>query len=333
MTYVAGIDLGAGTTKCAILDEEQRVRGRGLTRTMADFERVAEEALSRALAEAALGRGDLAYIATTGLGRYSVPFRDLQVTDLTCGARGAHFLFPTAGYVLDMGAQSTRAIRLGDAGRVKAFHMNEKCAAGSGGFLERAARYLEVSVEQIGLLAMHSSQPQPISSVCAVLAETEIINHVSDGRRVEDILRGIHESLADRSLAQLRRVGASGEVVFIGGVALQESMVRAAQEKWKLPVLVPKEPQYTTALGAALLGLRRLHKLRAETSRRGGAEAKGGEALVERFVAAAESLRGIKKVFTLVHPDQAGIPEFFRALGFQRGQMVQMEKSVPGAEC
>ncbi len=267
MISVAGIDLGSSTTKCVVLDEEQRVRGRGLTRTLADFERVAREALAQALAEAGVACEDLHYVATTGLGRYSVALRDLQITDLTCGARGAHFLFPSAGYVLDMGAQSTRAVRLGDGGRVKAFHMNEKCAAGSGGFLERAAKYLEVSVDQIGALAMQSTQPQPISSVCAVLAESEIINHVSDGKRVEDILRGIHESLADRSLGQLRRVGASGEVAFIGGVALQESMVRAAQEKWKLTVHVPKEPQYTTALGAALLGLRRIQKLRAESKK------------------------------------------------------------------
>jgi predicted CoA-substrate-specific enzyme activase len=262
MSLVAGIDLGSGSTKCVILDEAHRVRGKGVARTRADFEKVARETVEAALAGARLRREDIDYVATTGMGRHSVSFRDIQITDLTCAARGAHFLFPHTHFVLDMGAQSTRAVKLREGGKVKEFHMNEKCAAGSGGFLERAAKYLEVRVEEIGTLAMRSQHPQPISSVCAVLAESEIINHVSDGRSVEDILRGIHESLADRSLGQLKRVGLNGEVTFIGGVALQESMVRVCREKWGVPVNVPEDPQYTTALGAALLGLRRLQKLR-----------------------------------------------------------------------
>jgi predicted CoA-substrate-specific enzyme activase len=141
--------------------------------------------------------------------------------------------------------------------------MNEKCAAGSGGFLERAAKYLEVTVGDIGGLSLRSTKPQPISSVCAVLAESEIINHVSDGVSVDDILRGIHNSLADRALNLLKRVGLDGEITLIGGVALQEGMVVALREKLGVPVNVPEAPQYTTALGAALLGLQRFRKLSA----------------------------------------------------------------------
>jgi predicted CoA-substrate-specific enzyme activase len=261
---VAGIDIGSGTTKCVLVDAATgEVRGRAAIRTKADFERVAREALDGARADAGPGADDVAYVATTGLGRYAVPFRDIQITDLTCGARGAATEFPATRYVLDVGAQCSRAIKLRDGGKVKEFHMNEKCAAGSGGFLERAAKYLEVEVADLGALSLAAGAPQPISSVCAVLAESEIINHVSEGVGVENILRGIHDSLADRALSLLKRVGLDGEVTLIGGVALQAGMVAALRAKLGVPVNVPERPQEVTALGAALLGLQRHRKLAA----------------------------------------------------------------------
>ncbi len=258
---VAGIDIGSGSTKCVIVDDTGAARGQAVVRTKADFEKVAREALDAAVAAGGLDGGDVAYVATTGLGRYAVPFRDIQITDLTCGARGAATEFPGTRYVLDIGAQCSRAIKLREGGKVKEFHMNEKCAAGSGGFLERAAKYLEVTVEEIGPLSLKAAKPQPISSVCAVLAETEIINHVSEGVTVEDILRGIHNSLADRALAMLKRVGLDGEVTVIGGVALQGGMLVALRDKLGVPVNVPAAPHLTAALGAALLGLQRLRKM------------------------------------------------------------------------
>jgi len=263
MALVAGIDIGSGTSKCVLLDEAGAVRGRALGRTKADFERVAREVLDLARAEAEARADGVAYIATTGLGRYAVPFRDIQITDLTCGARGAAAAFPSTRYVLDIGAQCSRAIKLREGGRVKEFHMNEKCAAGSGGFLERAAKYLEVAVTDIGTLSLQAGKPQAISSVCAVLAESEIINHVSEGVGVENILRGIHNSLADRALNLLKRVGLDGEVTLVGGVALQAGMVAALRDKLGVPINVPAAPQYAAALGAAMLGLQRFRKLRA----------------------------------------------------------------------
>ena len=257
---VAGIDVGSGSTKCVLVDEAGALRGRGHVKTRADFEKVTQEAMAEALAAAGFCGDAIAYTATTGLGRYAVPFRDIQITDLTCGARGAATACPEASFVLDIGAQCSRAIRLRAGGKVKEFHMNEKCAAGSGGFLERAAKYLEVPVADIGPLSLHASRPQAISSVCAVLAETEIINHVSEGVAVENILRGIHNSLADRALSLLKRVGLDGPVAFIGGVARQEGMVVALRDRLGVPVLVPEGPQFTAALGAALLGRQRFLK-------------------------------------------------------------------------
>ena len=220
--------------------------------------------LDLALQQAGLTDSDLNYIATTGFGRYNVPFRDVQITDITCVGRGAVFLFPKTRCVLDIGAQSTRALRVSDTGKVREFRTNDKCAAGAGGFIERACKYLEVKIDQVGDLSIQATKPQTISSVCAVLAESEIINHVSNGETIENILRGVHNSLASRALALLKRSGMEDEVTFVGGVARQKGMVKALEETLKRKVNVSDEPELVGALGAALLALRRLEKLRTE---------------------------------------------------------------------
>ncbi len=260
MSIVAGIDVGSRTTKAVIVDDTQKVLGKGSVRTRPNFPEVAREALALALTESGLQEQDVAYVATTGFGRYNVPFRDLQITEITCAARGAAALFPGTRSVLDIGAQSSRAIKLRDGGRVKEFKTNDKCAAGAGGFLERAARYLEVKLEELGEISLKAEAPQMISSVCAVLAESEIINHVTAGQTLENIVRGIHDSLASRAFMLLSRVRLEGEVTFVGGVARQAGMVKALEAVVKMPVNVPSEPEMVGALGAALLGLKRYEK-------------------------------------------------------------------------
>lgn len=263
MVFVAGIDIGAKTTKAIVLDENRKVCGQSSIRTRPDFPAIAKEALDAALQQAKRKQNELSYIATTGFGRYNVPFRDIQITDITCVAFGAVFLFPKTHTVLDIGAQSTRAIRVSNAGKVMEFRTNDKCAAGAGGFIERAAKYLEVEMDDVGRLSLDAAKPQTISSVCAVLAESEIINHVSSGETVENILRGVHNSLASRALALMKRAGLDDEVTFVGGVARQEGMVKALEQTLKRKVNVSKEPDMVGALGAALLALKRLEKLRA----------------------------------------------------------------------
>lgn len=263
MAIVAGLDIGSRISKAVLIDESRLVLGKGLARTRPQFEEVAREALEAALAEAQVKEADLNYIAATGFGRYSVPFRNLQITDITCGGRGAAFLFPDTVCVLDIGSQSTRAMRLRAGGKIREFRTNDKCAAGAGGFIERAAHYLEVGLEDVGRLSLFADRAQTISSVCAVLAESEIINHMTEGVSVENILRGIHASLATRAQALLARVGLEPQLTFIGGVAKQAGMVKALEETIGMHVHVPAEPEFVTALGAALLGLARVEKLRA----------------------------------------------------------------------
>jgi len=264
MSFVAGIDMGAKSTKAVVMNGEQRICGQSAVKTRPDFPAVAREVLNLALQQAGLMESELNYIATTGFGRYNVPFRDIQITDITCVGRASVFLFPKTRSVLDIGAQSTRALRVTESGKVREFRTNDKCAAGAGGFIERACKYLEINIEQVGDLSLEAKKPQTISSVCAVLAESEIINHVSTGETVDNILRGVHNSLASRALALLKRAGMEDEVTFVGGVARQKGMVKALEGTLKRKVNVSKEPHMVGALGAALLALRRLERIRED---------------------------------------------------------------------
>jgi len=274
MPFLAGIDCGTSFTKAVVLSGENgqpRVLGKGRTRSGAKVDEAARTALEEALRCAGVQLQRLEYIATTGFGRYGVSFRDIQVTEITTAARGAHFAIPQTTVILDIGGQCTRAIGITETGRVKVFKSNDKCAAGSGMFIQRAAKYLEVPLEDVGVLSLRATHPQPISSVCAVLAESEIINHVSAGITVEDILRGIHESLADRAGALLKRVEMKDQITLIGGVAHQAGIARALEDRLKVKVNIPPDCDFVCALGAALLGLKRL------ASKRSTLEAAGGE--------------------------------------------------------
>ena len=254
---VGGIDMGARSAKAVVIDTAGRPLGYASARMRPDFDGLAREVLGRATAEAQATVDDVVYVATTGLGRYNVPFRDVQITDITAVARGAAQLFPGTRSVIDIGAQSTRAIRLLDGGRVKEFRSNDKCAAGAGGFAERAARYLEVRLDDLGDLSLRATSAQQISSVCAVFAESEIINLVTAGHAVEDIVRGIHDSLGQRAFQLLKRVGLEPEVTFVGGMALQRGMRVALEAAIGTGANVPARPDMVAALGAALLGQRR----------------------------------------------------------------------------
>jgi (R)-2-hydroxyacyl-CoA dehydratese activating ATPase len=265
--YTAAIDIGTGFTKAVVLDVNSpfegaagpvpRIIGRGRVKTGVDLDGAGGRALASAIADAGLAASDIAYTATTGFGRYGFAARDIQITEITTAAAGAHLLHPASPIVLDIGNQATRAIALTPAGKVKAFKTNDKCAAGSGSFIGRAAKYLQVKVEDVGSLALNATNPQPISSVCAVLAESEIINLVSAGVSVEDILRGIYDSLAERAATLLRRAGLGSELTFIGGVARQAGMIKALESRLGIAVHVPEDCDLVCAIGAALLGARR----------------------------------------------------------------------------
>ncbi len=254
---VAGVDVGSTTTKAAILDENRRVRALSLVDTGANVVRAAERAFREALAGAGAEELDVVLTTGTGYGRFRVSFGDLQVTEISCHAKGACLLFPNTRTILDMGGQDTKAIHVNELGEVKDFAMNDKCAAGTGRFLAAAAQVLGLGLDQIGGLAEASRQPLKISNVCTVFVEQEIVMHLARGCQVEDILAGLHQAIAGRSIGLLRRVGLEEEITFTGGVARNIAMQRALEDRLKIKLNVSPESQHIGAIGAALFALER----------------------------------------------------------------------------
>ena len=280
---VAGVDVGSTMTKAALLDENKLVRGLAMVDTGANVVRAAERAFRAALAEAGLEDWDVSFTVGTGYGRYRVPFGDLQVTEISCHAKGASFLFPGTHTILDMGGQDTKAIRISETAEVKDFAMNDKCAAGTGRFLAAAAQVLGLRLDELGTVATEAKRPLKITNVCTVFVEQEIMMHLARGCAVEDVLAGVHSAIAGRSIALLRRVGLEPEITFTGGVARNPGMVRALEERLKLKLNVSPESQHIGAIGAALFAWERaahgeLGKRRNNSDGRTQAPAKPGQA-------------------------------------------------------
>jgi predicted CoA-substrate-specific enzyme activase len=263
MIYTAGIDIGSTYTKAVILNDANEIVGRVMEPTGFKLTEVAESAYENSIDQAGLETADISYVIATGFGRHQAQISDVHVTDLTAAARGASFLFPNTQTILDVGGQTMKATRLGDGAKVKSFRLNDKCAAGTGAFLEKTARYMGYETQEIGPLVETSKTPVPISGVCAVFAESEVINHLSEGMDPADIMHGAVVSLVDRSLQLMKRVRMEPEFTLIGGILRFRRMVDVISEKLGADVNVPPGDlvQYTSAFGAALLGQRRLKKL------------------------------------------------------------------------
>ncbi len=268
--YTAGVDVGSTYTKAVVLDDGAEIVGKSIVKTGFKLDKAATRALQEALRAAGLAERDVAYIVSTGYGRYQVPFRDTQVTDLTAHARAAHHFFPGTRTVLDVGGQTMKALRLDEMGKVRAFRLNDKCAAGTGAFLEKTARYMGYEIEEIGALIATSKEPVPISGVCAVFAESEVINHVSQGASPADIMHGAIVSLVGRSVQLMKRVRGEPEYTLVGGIMRFQTMVDVVCEELGIRVgegvnLLPDDlVQFNGAIGAAILAQRRLRKLADE---------------------------------------------------------------------
>ena len=255
MAFAAGVDVGSTQTKAVILDEERRVVGRALTETGSNVMRAAEQAFQQALASADAREEEVEYVVGTGYGRYRVTFGNTQVTEISCHGRGAVHMFPATRTVVDMGGQDTKAIRVSARGEIVDFCMNDKCAAGTGRFLGAASSALRIPLEDLGPTALRGERPVKISTTCTVFAESEILSWLGKGKKIEDILLGVHQSIATRSVGLLRRVGVEEEVTFTGGVARNTAMIAALNQKLALEVNVSEESHFMGAIGAALFAL------------------------------------------------------------------------------
>jgi predicted CoA-substrate-specific enzyme activase len=273
MIYAAGVDVGSTQTKAVIINEKREIIARALTDTGANVTRAADRGFAEALQAAGLKREDVAYVVGTGYGRYKVTFGDAQITEISCHARGANFLFPKTRTVIDMGGQDAKGIRVGEAGDVKDFVMNDKCAAGTGRFLANAAEALGLPLDEIGKISRQAKNPVRLTTVCTVFVESDIMSYLAQGKKVEDILGGVHSAIAARTISLVRRVGIEPEVTFTGGVSLNIGMVRALEEKLGMKLNVSPDSHFVGALGASIFALERAVKATSDRQQATGAAA------------------------------------------------------------
>jgi len=251
--YFAGLDLGSTMTKVVIVDEDEKILARVESHTGAEHRRLANKVMEQALEQAKLPFSEISYIIATGYGRINVPFADRQMTELTCHARGVASFFPSVRTALDIGGQDAKGLKIKN-GKLLDFVMNDKCAAGTGRFLEVIAETLGLKLEELGSISLKSKVKAQISNTCTIFAQQEITSRISEGVPIEEIVAGLHSAIASRAVGMLRRFKIEADVVFTGGVAKNIGVVKAVRENLGFEVLVPDDPLISGALGAAIIG-------------------------------------------------------------------------------
>jgi len=252
MAYVAGVDIGSAFSKAVIM-AENKIIAYQVKPSGGNYKRAAEQVTKGALTKAKLSLKNIDYVAATGYGAANVSFSRETASDISCLARGVHYLFPTARTAIDVGGQFTRVFKLDDRGRPTAFLLSEKCAAGSGRFLQVIAKVLQIDLEDIGELSLKSRNRVDFNTGCAVFAESEAVSRIAEGAAKEDILAGVHRALAAKVQTMVERLGVEPDCALVGGGAKDIGLVKSIEESLGCRLLVPDEPQIVAALGAALL--------------------------------------------------------------------------------
>jgi predicted CoA-substrate-specific enzyme activase len=258
--HFAGVDIGSTMTKVAIIDTADRVLSAIKGPTGPEHRQLANQVMRTALEQADLQLDDISYIIATGYGRVNVPFADDQITELSCHARGVFSLFPNVRTAIDIGGQDAKCMKI-NKGKLVDFAMNDKCAAGTGRFLEVTAATLGIRLEEMGNISLKSNKKIQISNLCTIFAQQEVVALLSRGEKVEDIIAGLHDALASRVAALARRLKVEPDVVLTGGVAKNTGMVKAMKENLGCELLVPEEPLLTGAMGAAILAKEHYNKV------------------------------------------------------------------------
>jgi len=256
---VAGIDVGTRNVSVVILQNSD-ILSYCILSSGEEGATASRRAVEEAIKKTDFDSADLHCVVSTGCGRNSVPFAKHQSAEVVCQARGAFWLFPSARTVINLGAESSRAIKVGETGRVEAFAKNDKCAAGSGLFLETMSGVLEVPLELMGELSLKAEGYEEVSGICAVFAESEVISHIHRGVPRGHILAGLHKAVAGRIIEISGKVGMQSDVVVTGGVAKNIAVVKELERNTRLSIIVPPEPQIVGALGAALFARDRLNQ-------------------------------------------------------------------------
>jgi len=252
MIYVAGIDIGSAFSK-AVVVAENKIISYHVIPSGGNYKLTADEVAGKALKKAKLSFKDIRYTVATGYGAANVSFSNEVVTDISCDGRGVSYLFPSARTVIDIGGQFTKVFKIDERGKPTAFLLSEKCAAGSGRFLQIIAKVLQINLEDIGKLSRRSKTRVDFNTGCAVFAESEAISWIAEGALKEDILAGLHRTLAAKIQTMVERVGIEPDCAVVGGGAKDIGLVKSIEEGLGLSLLVPEEPQIVAALGAALI--------------------------------------------------------------------------------
>ena len=250
--YFAGIDSGSTSTDVVILDKDQNIVTGIILPTGAGAAIGAERALEEALKDAGLKREDIDAMVTTGYGRTAISDGDKSITEITCHARGAHFLNPEVRTVIDIGGQDSKVIRLDENGAVANFVMNDKCAAGTGRFLEMMARTMEMSLDDMGKACLSYKEDITISSMCTVFAESEVVSLIAQNKATDDIVHGLNKAVASKTAALAKRVGGEERYMMTGGVSKNQGLVKTLEEKLGTTLVISDKAQLCGALGAAL---------------------------------------------------------------------------------
>ncbi|MEM0357058.1 MAG: acyl-CoA dehydratase activase [Candidatus Bathyarchaeia archaeon] len=256
-----GIDAGASATKVVIINEEETILSYTIVPSGVNFKASSENALKKVLEELKLAKKDIAYIVSTGYGRELVESNAVY-SEITCISRGVYKLYPSVRTIIDIGGQDSKAIKVDENGRVLDFVMNDKCAAGTGRFLEVMASILGKPIEELSALHFKALNPVKISSTCTVFAESEVISYMSRGCKIEDVIAGLHNAIAERIFTMSSRIGFEKEIAFTGGVAKNLGFVEALSKKIGVKPLLPKEPQIMCAYGAAILAKQSFKKIK-----------------------------------------------------------------------
>ncbi|MEF2965916.1 acyl-CoA dehydratase activase [Paenibacillus sp. M1] len=248
-----GIDVGSVSTDAVLLDEESRIVAYSIEKSGFDHKQAIRNATDRVCEAGGVLHSDIRGTAGTGYGRRNVEGACVTVTEITCHAKGIAAVYPEVRTLIDIGGQDSKVIRIMENGFAENFIMNDKCAAGTGRFLEVMAHTMGVETSQLGPLSLKAKKPRPISSICTVFAESEVISRISEGCPLEEIIAGIHQAIGDRLLAMFSSIGVVHPVALTGGVAKNSGVVKAISDRLGRELLIPNEPQITGALGAAIL--------------------------------------------------------------------------------
>jgi predicted CoA-substrate-specific enzyme activase len=252
MVCVAGIDIGSAFSKAVVMAKSEIISYHVMP-SGGNYKLTAEQVTGEALTKAKLSLKDIDYAVATGYGAANVSFANQVASDISCQGKGICYLFPSARTAIDIGGQFTRVFKLDDRGRATTFLLSEKCAAGSGRFLQVIARVLQIDLKDIGELSLKSKNRVDFNTGCAVFAESEAISRIAEGAAKEDILAGLHRTLAAKIQTMVERVGIEPDCAVVGGGAKDTGLVRSIEESLACSLLVPEEPQIVAALGAALI--------------------------------------------------------------------------------